>query len=353
MEKNYYHENKQKYFAKLNIILKRLPSFCKIYFVGIESRTEILTRLNYAQDLLIFFDFICNELPSFNHKDPTALDFNHINKLTAIDIESFLSYLTCYYYEGKKHINNEKAKARKLSSIRSLFKYLYNKDFISGNVASKVATPKIHDKEIIRLDSEEINSMVENLDCDNVFPSDRQNSYNIRTKKRDNALITMMLATGIRVSECVGLNEDDIDLDTNSFLVTRKGGNRTILYFSNEVKQALESYMIVRDEMLKKRNLVKKNLPLFLSLQNNRLSVRAVQNIVKKYASISAPLKNISPHKLRSTYGTALYRSTKDIYVVAEVLGHKDINTTKKHYAAIGEDIKKEASNKVQLKKDK
>ena len=89
---------------------------------------------------------------------------------------------------------------------------------------------------------------------------------------------------------------------------------------------------------------------LFISLQNRRISVRAVENLVKKYSKPISPLKNISPHKLRSTYGTNLYRATKDIYIVADVLGHKDVNTTKKHYAAISEDIRKTVANKVNLR---
>ena len=89
---------------------------------------------------------------------------------------------------------------------------------------------------------------------------------------------------------------------------------------------------------------------LFLSLQNKRINVRSVQNLVQKYAHIITPLKHITPHKLRSTYGTTLYQNTNDIYVVAEVLGHKDINTTKKHYAAISDEIKRAASKKVTLR---
>jgi site-specific recombinase XerD len=92
-----------------------------------------------------------------------------------------------------------------------------------------------------------------------------------------------------------------------------------------------------------------KEEPLFMSLQNKRISVRAVQDLVKKYASVAAPLKKISPHKLRSTFGTNLYRATKDIYIVADVLGHRDVNTTKKHYAAISDDVRKEAASKVKI----
>jgi len=80
--------------------------------------------------------------------------------------------------------------------------------------------------------------------------------------------------------------------------------------------------------------------------------VRAVQNLVKKYAGIASPLKKITPHKLRSTFGTNLYRETGDIYLVADCLGHKDVNITKKHYAAISEDNKKSYLSSVKLRKD-
>jgi len=91
---------------------------------------------------------------------------------------------------------------------------------------------------------------------------------------------------------------------------------------------------------------------LFLSLQKKRIGVRAVENMVKKYASAVTPLKHITPHKLRSTYGTNLYRETGDIYLVADVLGHEDVNTTKKHYAALEEERRRSARNRVHLRED-
>ena len=89
---------------------------------------------------------------------------------------------------------------------------------------------------------------------------------------------------------------------------------------------------------------------LFLSLQRRRMAVRSVENLVKKYAKTVAPLKPITPHKLRSTYGTSLYRETGDIYLVADVLGHSDVNTTKRHYAALEDERRRSARNKVQLR---
>ena len=144
------------------------------------------------------------------------------------------------------------------------------------------------------------------------------------------------------------MNVTDINFKNNSFLITRKGGKQSILYFNNEVEAALNDYLDFRESLLNNKPVDPQSTDaLFLSTQMKRISVRAVEIMVKKYANQINCLKKITPHKLRSTYGTALYRKTKDIYVVAEVLGHNDINTTKKHYAAISEDIIKEASDKV------
>ena len=88
-------------------------------------------------------------------------------------------------------------------------------------------------------------------------------------------------------------------------------------------------------------------------MQYRRITVRAVENLVKKYAKIVTPLKKITPHKLRATYGTALYRETGDIYIVADVLGHRDVNTTRKHYAAITEDHRKSVAGAVKLHDDR
>ena len=91
---------------------------------------------------------------------------------------------------------------------------------------------------------------------------------------------------------------------------------------------------------------------MFISLQKKRISTRAVEDLVKKFAIQASPLKKISPHKLRSTFGTNLYKQTKDIYIVADILGHKDVNTTKKHYAAIDEDMRKSVSKNVVVNSD-
>ena len=160
-------------------------------------------------------------------------------------------------------------------------------------------------------------------------------------------MLTLFLGTGIRISECVGLNVSDVDLENKAFTVTRKGGKQAVLYFGDEVQEALAAYL---EERFSDENNSDNEPALFLSLQKKRISTRAVEDLVKKYSRIVTPLKHITPHKLRSTFGTNLYRETGDIYVVAEVLGHNDVNTTKKHYADSSDEIRRNAVKNIVLR---
>lgn len=344
MKNNYYVQRDIENTKKTANYLQGLPSFCFEYVLAKESYTSSLTRMNYAMDIRIFFDFISRF--KFGIK-PEEITFEHIEKITATDITSFLSYLSYHTFNGKNYKNNESGKARKLASIRSLFKWLFYKDKIKSDVASKVEAPKIHEKNIVRLEGNEVAkllNLVENPDG----LTKSQVSFNKHTRLRDLAMLSLFLSTGIRVSECVGLNVDDFDFENNAFQITRKGGSQSVLYFSNEVATSLLAWLEVRE----KKKIDENETAMFLSLQNRRITVRAVENLVKKYARYITPLKKISPHKLRSTFGTNLYRETGDIYVVADVLGHKDVNTTRKHYAAVSEDLRKNVANVIKLREN-
>lgn len=161
--------------------------------------------------------------------------------------------------------------------------------------------------------------------------------------------MTLLLGTGLRVSECVGLNITDIDFGVDGLRVHRKGGKEVIVYFGEEVEQALREYLRERKEIVTAEG---DEDALFLSMQRKRINVRSVENLVKKYAKTVTPLKKITPHKLRSTYGTNLYHETNDIYLVADVLGHSDVNTTKKHYAAQADERRRSARNAVKLRNE-
>jgi site-specific recombinase XerD len=345
MAKNtYYTERNIHDLDRIAELLNELPPFCEDYFLGIESRTSSQTRLKYAYDLRIFFDFLCRR--RFKNCEIADLTLQHLESVTHNDIELFLSYLSHYRFGDKRLSCNERAKARKLSAVRAMFKYFFNKGMIEVDNSAKVSTPKLHDKEIIRLDAGEVSELIDVVESGNGL-SKHAVGYHNKTKIRDTAILTLFLGTGIRISELVGLDNDSFDFTENSFVVTRKGGNRAILYFSDEVKYALQEYIAEKSNDPK----VPENEPaFFLSMQYKRINVRSVEILVKKYSKIVSPLKKITPHKLRSTYGTRLYQETGDIYIVADVLGHRDVNTTKRHYAAITEDNRRRVANAVKLR---
>ncbi len=342
MEKlDFYKKRDLQNRLKMSKYLEKLPDYCYDFFIGIENNTSSLTRYNYAMDLFVFFNYLAKYIFK---KEEFNITLDDVDSLKTRNIEQYLSYLSYYQLDNKYYKNDERGKARKLASLRSFFKYLFNHDLIKANIASKIETPKLHNKEIIRLEKDEVNRLINTVENPVEFTK-RQQEYNKNTFERDNAIITLFLGTGIRISELVGLNLENFDFSQNAFIVTRKGGNQTMLYFSNEVAMALKTWLEKRATL----PLKKEENAMFISLQNKRISIRAVENLVKKFAQIASPLKKISPHKLRSTFGTNLYKETKDIYIVADVLGHKDVNTTKKHYAAISEDMRKSVADKVKI----
>lgn len=343
---DYYVQRNNKNLEVIERLLnEELPAFCFDYFVAIENQTSTLTRLNYAHDLKIFFYYMQEKV--FRGKK-LIRDFtlDDLESITNTDIEYFLGFLSHYRYGGREHNCNERAKARKLSSVRAMFKHFFNRGLIAVDNSAKVATPKLHEKPIIRLEQSEVYSIISTAESgDGLSP--HQRAYHEKNKVRDCAILMLFLGTGIRISELVGLNNTDINFENNSFIVTRKGGSRSILYFDDDVAAALLRYIEQKEEQQKVSR--EDTDALFLSNKNRRITVRAVENLVQKYAKIVSPLKKISPHKLRSTYGTQLYRATGDIYIVADVLGHKDVNTTRKHYAAISDDTRRSVVGKVKL----
>jgi site-specific recombinase XerD len=343
-----YHEQKDiENIEKLRNLLKELPPFCKDFFRGIEPRTASRTRIAYAYDLSVFFGFLIKENPVFRDKQPTDLRIEVLDQITSSDIEEYMEYLK-YRFNGNDQgvVNQERGIKRKISSLKSFYNYYFTSEKINTNPAALVKLPKLHDKEIIRLDIDEVAMLLDEVEQGDDL-TDQQKAFHNKTKVRDLALLTLLLGTGIRVSECVGLDINDVDFRNGGIRIHRKGGKEVTVYFGDEVEEALQNYL---DERLGIDAAQGSENALFLSLQKKRIGVRTVENLVKKYAKIVTPQKKITPHKLRSTYGTNLYRETGDIYLVADVLGHSDVNTTKKHYAALEDERRRSARNKVKLR---
>ena len=332
MSLSFHKERDRDSLEKLDFLLaNELPGFVGRFFLGIQQTKLPLTRLSYARDLVRFFEFLYTQVEAFQDLKPQTTEIAHLENLEVQDIELYVKTM-----DGKSSAHIQ----RNLCTLRSFFKYLFKQELITKNILPNIDLPKVRDKTIIKLEPNEVGKLIKHLMNDEIDVA--ETGYQRENRLRNSTIIIVFLCTGLRVSELVGLNIGDIDLENACIKVIRKGGISTILYIPDDCEVQLGKYLNSLD-------VVEANRPLFMGNKKSRITPRAVQDIVKKYANLVAPLKNISPHKLRSTFGTNLYRETGDIYVVADVLGHRDVNTTKKHYAALSDDIRKEATRKIKV----
>ena len=343
----YYAQQKKEKTKILNRLIRQLPVYAAEYFNYMDQRTAINTQVAYAGNILLFLEFLIDCNPQFQNKQPKDISLDDLEQLTAADIEEYKRYLKVYEQNGHEWTNSEKGIARKLSALRSFYGFLQKREMIKNNPTLYVDMPKLHNKEIIRLDPDEVATLLDYIEDGGEDMTKQQRAYHEKNKVRDLAIFTLFLGTGIRVSECVGLDIGDVDFRNNRIKVTRKGGNEMFVYFGAEVQEALEDYIVMTRSKIEPQP--GHENALFYSSQRKRITVRAVQNLVSKYTS-KVTTKHITPHKFRSTYGTSLYKETNDIYLVADVLGHKDVNTTKKHYAALEDDHRRQAASAVTLR---
>jgi len=350
MAENYHDEIKNKNTLRLRERLKELPPFMPEFFRGISETTSARTRIGYAYDLRIFFQYLTEERPAFKGKTITELTSDDLKKITANDIDMFMEFLSFYIKtETRAELHNDECgKSRKLSAVRTMFSYFYKRGILSANPSELVDFPKMHEKNITRLEVDEVARLLDMVESGGDL-SDGQQKYHRHTRDRDIAIVTLLLGTGMRVSECVGIDINHVDFEISGIKVIRKGGNEALIFFGDEVGDALEKYY---DERLGIKALPGHEHALFLSMQRRRITDRAIQNLVAKYSRLVTKLKKISPHKLRSTFGTSLYRETGDIYLVADILGHADVNTTRKHYAEMDVERRRRAAKEVKLRKD-
>lgn len=347
MAKTYSEEQQIKLTRKLNTYLEMLPEYCKEYFFSMEYTKQPRTKLAYATDLKGFYDFLA-EKKFPDYRSVREITLHDLENLSSTDIIDYLRHVKLYRKDGRDISNSERAAKRKLSSLRSFYGYFNKNGLMKKNPAFQVDMPKIHDKAITRLDVNEVAEFLDNVETGNKLTKE-QLAQHENLKCRDLALLSLMLGTGIRVSECVGLDVADVDFENCRIHIIRKGGSESFVYFSDEVSEILQEYMEERRTLTPADG---HENALFISRNNKRLCVRSVENLVKKYAHTVTTVKNITPHKLRSTYGTNLYQESGDIYLVADVLGHKDVNTTRKHYAEIVDNNRRSARNIVKLRKE-
>lgn len=343
----YHHEIDRINMQKIKEIICDLPPYVNDYFISRKTNTTTKTRLSYAYDLRMFFEWF-KKSANLLDKSLNEISIDYISKINARDIEEYTDFLQ---YNKEKQ-NHKAGIARKLSALSSFFAYLYRNDLIPGNPCDKVLKPKLDkDNRIIRLAPDEVARFLNAIEYGSESFTPRQQKYLESTRVRDLSIATLLLGTGIRVSECVGLNRRDLDFNRCLISVYRKGGKYQYIAMSDEVIEALQKYLILREKIVPANE--ESQDAVFLSIQRTRLCVQAIEDMIKKYANAIGVTNVITPHKLRKTYGTELYQNTGDIYLVARALGHTSVNTTKNHYITTDEESLLNTRNSVKLRDNK
>ncbi len=335
---DYTSEQKLKLRAKINEISSELPEFTKefITYCSSTKNYSMRTILNYVTDLRIFFRYLVQANPMLKG-DIKNITLDFIDQLSPQDLQEYLSEIEIYEQDGVAHANGECGRARKISSLRSFFKYYYSMGLIKNNPSSIISSPKMHKKNVIHMERTESDDLIRGMENQEGL-TNQQAAFSKKSYYRDLAIVTLLLGTGIRVSECVSINLSDINWKLRSIRILRKGGNESTVYFNEDVEQRLRDYI-----ELERKAPDEDSDALFVSRNQTRITARSVERMVKKYTSVAVPQKHITPHKMRSTYGTNLYQETNDIYLVADALGHSSLNVVQR-YADIGDERRKKAS---------
>ena len=240
-----YHEQLEiNYTLKLREVMLTMPSFCREFFRAMETTTTAKTRISYVYDIRLFFNFLIETNPLYKNYETSDFKLNDLERITAIDIEEFAEYLKVYVNSyGRQCKNSVRGIHRKLSSLRSFYAYYYKKQMISSNPTLLVDMPKLRNKEIVRLDADEVAELLDLVEKGGDNLSGMKKVYYEKNKSRNLALFTLMLGTGIRVSECVGIDINDIDFKNNRIRIMRKGQKEDYVYFGDEVEYALLEYL--------------------------------------------------------------------------------------------------------------
>jgi integrase len=355
---------RQRYYEKVQEKTKELPWYVAEYIDKRRRKLSPASLLNYCHDYIIFFDWLLSEQYfKGNRKD---IPLETLEVLTVQQMEDFLSFLEFKLENSKLTIN------RKLSALKSLFHYLQNiaetsdlKPYIQRNVLAKIEFNDIKEDQetianriegkILRGDEYELFRQfvaydfgTANKDNKKVFNFHQQN------RERDTAIISLILGSGLRLSEVVGLDLDDIDWKKNRVRVIRKGNKEQYVYFSEQAKLDLEEYIKIR---VLKFNISKENKALFIATtmgpkgKSRRLTERSIEKLVEKYArAFGKP--ELSVHKLRHSFATRYHLENNDIPKLRRQLGHSSVQTTM-IYTHLTNDELRSAVNRIDIHDNK
>ena len=296
------------------------PLVCEYasYKSAIQNCSE-KTVAEYMLDLRTFFRYllardkkISPDSEEFEQIDISVVDLDYIKNITTEDIYEFIMYA------DNVRGNMAAAKSRKLSAVKGFFKYLTTKRFmLEDNPAINIESPKKKQALPKHLTLEESLLLLDAVKGDK----------DSKTRRRDYAMITLFLNCGMRVSELVGININDLDRELRSLTVTGKGNKQRIVYLNDACREALAGYL---EERMSEKYRTVDCRALFLSGRSQRISVKTVQWVVYKYLDMAGlESKHYSVHKLRHTAATLMYQTGNvDVRVLKDILGHEQLNTT-------------------------
>lgn len=315
---------------KLREITEKLPEYCADYLLHGQSGNSTLTAYNYARDLLYFFEFAKNYLPYFCDKEIKYITIDDIKQITADDVNIYLTSMK------ERFGLAEKTRARRKSALSNMFKYLINtKRVLDYNPTAGAVRVKIPERDYVLYLN--MNEQTQLLNCIiyGTGLTKTQLRYHQSEWKRDLAIVFLFLDTGLRISELQGLNIKDCDWTEHCVHVTRKGGKKQKVYFSDEACEYIKDYITES-----RKNAIGDD-PLFISGRGDRIAVRSIQAMLAKYVKAALPGKAaiISPHKLRSSFAMEFYKNSKDILLLQKRMGHKSIIATNIYAKAADEEL--------------
>ena len=276
-----------------------------VQYLRYERNASPHTIRNYRSDLFQFLNFLSQAQPG-RRVDVKSID--------ALRLRGFLAYL----FENKK---KKASIARKLAAVRAFFKFLSREGVLAKNPASTVSTPKL-EKNLPRImTEEEMNSFLDQVGLA------AQGGDGMLL--RDRAILELLYASGLRVSELASLDLRGVNFGDGMVLVRGKGSKERIVPFGSKAKQALNEYLPAREKILREK---KTGIPaLFLNARGGRLTPRSVDRLVKKYVRLFGPNVKTSPHSLRHAFASHLLTEGADLRAIQEMLGHKSLATTQKY----------------------
>ena len=286
------------------------------YKLTVQNRSK-LTVEQYLTDLSLFFRYliarqknISTKSEEFDKIDISSVDVEFCKNISSDDVYSF------FMYAASERDNHAKSRARKLSSLRSFFKYLtVKRHYFEENPVKDIESPSVKPALPKYLTEEECIKLLEAV----------ENYPDSKNRVRDYCIITPFLNCGMRLSELVGISLKDIDPSLRSLRVTGKGSKERIIYLNEACQNSLSAWILHRQSLE-----IKDRSALFISSRGSRISNKTVQALVYKYLNAAGlGYRHLSVHKLRHTAATLMYQSGQvDVRVLKEILGHEQLNTT-------------------------